>query len=100
MATDLRSTINVRLGERLLQTLRVSAAKNARSMNAEIVQRLEASLQPQTILGSVTGPLDGIQAETIEEKALLAIMRVLTAKEQVILRALLDGLVDAREMDE
>lgn len=39
-----RSSITVGLGEALLHALRVEAAKRPQTVNAEIVQRLEASL--------------------------------------------------------
>jgi len=42
-----RSSITVRLGEALLHALRVEAAKRPQTVNAEIVQRLEASLSRQ-----------------------------------------------------
>jgi len=44
MTGEKRSTINVRLGEDLLQKMRLAAAQSGHSMNAEIVQRLESSL--------------------------------------------------------
>ncbi|MCG4261354.1 Arc family DNA-binding protein [Acetobacter senegalensis] len=86
MADEKRSTINIRLGESLLQTMREEAARHARSMNAEIVRRLEASL-PSSHMPSIPETAD----ITAEERALVRMWRALGSEEKrsvsVLLRA-------------
>ncbi|ATJ90430.1 MULTISPECIES: Arc family DNA-binding protein [Acetobacter] len=86
MADEKRSTINIRLGESLLQIMREEAARHARSMNAEIVRRLEASL-PSSRIPCIPETAD----ITAEERALLRMWRTLGSEEKrsvsVLLRA-------------
>ena len=87
-----RSSITVRLGEDLLQSMREAAARNAHSTNAEIVQRLENTLVPGTV------EFQGIQSEKYDslfnpgERSLINIWRSLTGPEKTALAILLSKL--------
>ncbi len=85
MANDKRSTINIRLGESLLQELRVRAAHNAQSMNAEIVQRLATSIgAAATGLSRNTGSL------SMDESSLVQIWRTMRGNERSALLAVVE----------
>ncbi|NHN85810.1 Arc family DNA-binding protein [Acetobacter musti] len=94
-----RSSITVRLGEELLHALRIEAAKRPQSVNAEIVQRLEESLKKGSLLTDALEEFDRDNApKDSEERALMKIFRGMTAQEKAVLKALLNGFINARDM--
>ncbi|MCE2574805.1 Arc family DNA-binding protein [Komagataeibacter sp. FNDCR2] len=95
-----RSSITVRLGEDLLQSMREAAARNAHSTNAEIVQRLENSL------ASGRFDLQGIYSQDYDgllkpgERSLINIWRSLTDPEKQALAILLSKLAPEKSDDD
>ncbi|AQS88191.1 hypothetical protein AA101099_1868 [Neoasaia chiangmaiensis NBRC 101099] len=84
-----RASITIRLGEDLLHTLRVEAAKRPQSVNAEIVQRLVESLvRPQ--VNSL--PMDG--SFTQEEMSLIGLWREMNYKERAAILSVAERIVD------
>lgn len=94
MTEEKRSTINVRLGETLLQAIRERAAGNANSMNAEIVQRLEASLSGNAI-PDVT-PTAGLD---VDERSLVRMWRAMNEGERGALAAVAERLAENASND-
>lgn len=67
-------------------------------MNAEIIQRLEASLKSGTILTDAIEDLNrDMTPQNADERAIIKILRGLTRREMIVLKGMLNGLLDARE---
>jgi|GEM_PF-5832043 len=94
MANDKRSTINIRLGESLLQELRVRAAHNAQSMNAEIVQRLATSVG-----AAATGLSRNTANLSMDESSLVRLWRTMRGNERSALLAVVELFAEKAQSD-
>lgn len=101
MTDERRVPITLRMPRALLDALKDAADGRSHSMNAEIVQRLEASLSKGSLL---TEALEGYERQLMpsnpDERGIIKILRAMTEKEKAILLGVINGIADAREIED
>ncbi|MBO1361769.1 Arc family DNA-binding protein [Acetobacter sacchari] len=86
---------NLRIPKDVFDVIQDLALERSHSMNAEIVQRLEASLMPVAMWP--TDAPDDSSPISPEEKSFIAIMRSMSEPERMILRGVLRGMAEGRD---
>jgi len=90
-----RLSVSIRMTRALLDALKEAADARSHSMNAEIVQRLEASLPKTTLLTEdFEKAMASAEPRDREERAMLLVYRNLSPKEREALRAMFDAFTD------